>query len=180
MDVTNGEVLALVSHPTYDANSFNPFPAVGRAAAAEGLDELLEDERNPQLNRVSQGVYVTGSVMKGLTAIAALESEVYDEESRYHCVGTWAYGADIRYDWLASGHGIMSVQSGITNSCNPFFYEAGFRLNAMDPWAAVLCAAAGPGPADRHQPDSRISRQCADPRQCRADYRLALVLFACR
>ncbi len=135
MDVTNGEILALVSHPTYDANSFNPFPAVGREAAAEGLNELLEDERNPQLNRVSQGVYVTGSVMKGLTAIAALESELYDEDSRYHCVGTWSYGADIRYDWLPSGHGIMSVQSGITNSCNPFFYEAGFRLNAKDPWA---------------------------------------------
>ena len=135
MDVTNGEILALVSRPTYDANIFNPFPAVGREAAATALGELLEDERNPQINRVSQGAYVTGSVMKGLTAIAALESELYDEDSRYHCVGTWAYGADIRYDWLPGGHGIMSVQSGITNSCNPFFYEAGFRLNAHDPWA---------------------------------------------
>lgn len=135
MDVTNGEILALVSRPTYDANIFNPFPAVGREAAAAGLSELLEDERNPQLNRVSQGTYVTGSVMKGLTAIAALESGIYDEDSRYHCVGSWAYGADIRYDWLPNGHGIMSVQSGITNSCNPFFYEAGFRLNAKDPWA---------------------------------------------
>lgn len=135
MDVSNGEILALVSRPTYDANIFNPFPTVGRAAAAAGLSELLADERNPQLNRASQGAYVTGSVMKGLTAIAALESELYDEDSRYHCVGSWAYGADIRYDWLPNGHGIMSVQSGITNSCNPFFYEAGFRLNAKDPWA---------------------------------------------
>ena len=135
MDVTNGEILALVSQPTYDANILNPFPAVGRAAAAEGLSELLDDERNPQINRVSQGAYVTGSVMKGLTAIAALESGIYDEDSRYHCIGSWSYGADTRYDWLRSGHGIMSVQSGITNSCNPFFYEAGFRLNAQDAWA---------------------------------------------
>ena len=135
MDVTNGEILALVSRPTYDANIFNPFPAVGREAAADALSELLADDRNPQINRVSQGAYVTGSVMKGLTAIAALESELYDEDSRYHCVGRWAYGADIRYDWLPGGHGLMSVQSGITNSCNPFFYEAGFRLNAKDPWA---------------------------------------------
>ena len=135
MDVTKGEILALVSYPTYDANVFNPFPAVGRAAADESAGELLADERNPQFNRVTQGAFVTGSVMKGLTAIAALESEVYDEDSRYLCVGSWAYGADIRYDWLRSGHGIMSVESGITNSCNPFFYEAGFRLNARDPWA---------------------------------------------
>ena len=135
MDVNNGEILALVSHPTYDANFFNPFPAVGRAAAAAGLRDLLEDERNPQINRVAQGAYVTGSVMKGMTAVAALESGIYDEDSRYNCVGSWSYGADIRYDWLRSGHGIVSLQSGITNSCNPFFYEAGFRLNAYDPWA---------------------------------------------
>ncbi len=135
LDVTNGEILALASQPTYDANFFNPFPAVGRAAAAEGLSELLEDERNPQINRVSQGAYVTGSVMKGLTAVAALESELYDADSRYLCTGSWSYGADVRYDWLRGGHGIMSVQSGITNSCNPFFYEAGFRLNAKDHWA---------------------------------------------
>ncbi len=135
MDVTNGEILALASRPTYDANFFNPFPVVGREAAADGMSQLLEDNRNPQLNRVSQGAYVTGSVMKGLTAIAALESGIYDEDSRYHCIGSWSYGADTRVDWLLSGHGIMSVQSGITNSCNPFFYEAGFRLNADNPWA---------------------------------------------
>lgn len=135
MDVTKGEILALASLPTYDANIFNPYPIIGRAAAATGLSELFKDERNPQLNRVSQGAYVTGSVMKGLTAVAALDSGIYDDETRYHCVGSWAYGADVRYDWLAGGHGLLSVQGGITNSCNPFFYEAGFRLNALDPWA---------------------------------------------
>ena len=72
--------------------------------------------------------------MKGLTAIAALESGVYDKTTSYYCTGTWAYGADIRYDWLRGGHGVVSLQTGITTSCNPFFYEAGFRLNAKDPW----------------------------------------------
>ncbi len=134
MDVHNGEILALVSHPTYDANILNPFPTVGRATATEALDALIEDERLPMLNRAAQGSYPTGSVMKGLTAIAALESGVYDDDTRYHCTGSWAYGGDIRYDWLRSGHGVMSVQTGITNSCNPFFYETGFRLNAKDPW----------------------------------------------
>lgn len=134
MDVNNGEILALVSHPTYDANFLNTFPSVGREAAAEGLAALIEDERSPQINRAAQAAYVTGSVMKGLTALAALDSGVYDEDSRYNCIGSWSYGNDIRYDWLRSGHGIMAVQSSITNSCNPFYYEAGFRLNAKDPW----------------------------------------------
>ncbi len=134
MDVNNGEILTLVSYPAFDANILNPFPMIGRAAASESLDALIGDERLPMLNRATQGAYPTGSVMKGLTAIAALESGVYDEDTRFHCTGSWAYGADTRYDWLLSGHGIMSVQTGITNSCNPFFYEAGFRLNAKDPW----------------------------------------------
>ncbi len=134
MDVNNGEILALVSYPTYDNNMLTPFPTIGREAALAGLEVLVEDERLPLLNRVTQGVYVTGSVMKGLTALAGLESGVYDEATRYNCTGSWAYGNDIRYDWLRSGHGLMSVQSGITHSCNPFFYELGFRLNARDPW----------------------------------------------
>ena len=134
MDVNNGEILTMYSYPAYDGNILNPFPTTGRAQAAEGLQAIVEDERKPLLNRTTQGAYPTGSVMKGLTAIAALESGVYDETTRYNCIGSWAYGADVRYDWLRGGHGIMSVQTGVTNSCNPFFYQAGFSLNARDPW----------------------------------------------
>lgn len=134
MDVNNGEILAMISHPSYDGNILNPFPTTGRDQADEALAAIMEDERDPLLNRVTQGAYPTGSVMKGLTAIAALESGVYDETTRYNCTGSWTYGADVRYDWLRGGHGLMSVQTGVTNSCNPFFYQAGFSLNARDPW----------------------------------------------
>ena len=134
MDVNNGEILAMYSYPAYDGNALNPFPSIGAAEAFKGLEAIVEDERKPLLNRATQGIYPTGSVMKGLTAVAALESGVYDETTRYNCTGSWAYGTDVRYDWLRGGHGIMSVQSGITNSCNPFFYQAGFALNARDPW----------------------------------------------
>ncbi len=134
MDVNNGEILALYSHPVYDSNVLNPFPTVGREAAAESLQAIVADERKPLFNRATQGLYTTGSVMKSMTALAALEGGVYDESTRYNCTGSWAYGNDLRYDWLRSGHGLMSVQTGLTNSCNPFFYQAGFRLNAADPW----------------------------------------------
>jgi len=133
MDVNNGDILALVSYPAYDGNILNPFPAMGREAAYTALEELIADERNPLLNRGTQGTYVTGSVMKVMSSVAALESGVYTQDSRYTCIGTWSYGADLRYDWLRAGHGLMSVQTGITNSCNPFFYEVGFRLHAKDP-----------------------------------------------
>lgn len=134
MDVNNGEILAMYSYPAYDGNALNPFPSIGADEALKGLEAIVEDERKPLLNRTTQGIYPTGSVMKGLTAVAALESGVYDETTRYNCTGSWAYGTDVRYDWLRGGHGIMSVQTGIANSCNPFFYQAGFNLNARDPW----------------------------------------------
>lgn len=134
MDVNTGELLALASYPTFEGNAQNPFPAVGREVADLVLERLAEDDSVPQLNRPTQGVYPTGSVMKVMTSIAALESGVYDAETAYFCSGVWNNENDFRYDWLAGGHGRMTVQSAITNSCNPFFYEAGFRLNAEDPY----------------------------------------------
>lgn len=133
MDVNNGEVLAMVSYPSYDGNALNPFPVVGRETANKVLERLAQDERKPQINRATQGLYPVGSVMKGLSAIAALESGVYDESTRYYCTGSWTRGFNTLYDWLPGGHGSMSAQTGITHSCNPFFYELGFRLNAQDP-----------------------------------------------
>lgn len=134
MDVNSGGILALVSYPSYEGNALNPFPSIGRVSADKVLGQLANDERKPLINRPTQGLYPTGSVMKVLSSVAALESGVYDDTTRYFCTGSWTYGFDTRYDWLPGGHGLMSVQSGITNSCNPFFYEVGFRLNAEDPY----------------------------------------------
>ena len=133
MDVNNGEILAMLSYPSYEGNALNPFPVIGRATANKVLESLARDERRPQINRPTQGLYPTGSVMKGLSAIAALESGVYDETSRYYCTGTWTHGLDTRYDWLPGGHGSVTTQTSLTHSCNPFYYEIGFRLNAEDP-----------------------------------------------
>lgn len=132
MDVSSGDILAMVSYPSFEGNVQNPFPAVGREAADDVLENLAQDDRSPQINRPAQGVYPTGSIMKGVSAIAALESGVYDETTRYFCSGSWTNGYDVLYDWLAGGHGSMTAQSAITNSCNPFFYEVGFRLNRQD------------------------------------------------
>lgn len=134
MDVNTGELLALASYPTFEGNANNPFPAVGRKVANLVLERLADDVRIPQLNRPTQGVYPSGSVMKVMSSIAALESGVYDEDTAYYCSGIWNHENDFRYDWLAGGHGQMTVQTGITNSCNPFFYEVGFRLNDKDPY----------------------------------------------
>lgn len=133
MDVNQGGILAMVSYPSFEGNVQNPFPAVGREVADAVLAQLAQDERRSQINRPAQGVYATGSIMKAISAVAALESGVYDETTRYFCSGSWTNGYDVLYDWLPGGHGPMTARTALTNSCNPFFYEVGFRLNSHDP-----------------------------------------------
>ena len=98
MDVNTGDILAMVSYPTYDANIFAPFPSMGRTAANQLVTQLQNDPRRPLLNRPAQGLYPLGSVMKIITATAAADSGVYALTSVTHAV--------------ASGRGISIVMTG--------------------------------------------------------------------
>lgn len=132
MNVNTGEILAMVSYPTYDGNAFNPFPTMGRAEAEKIVAQVQADPRRPQLNRVTQGVYPLGSVMKTVSAAAVADSGVYALNQRYVCTGIWT--RDItRIDWLAGGHGALTLPQAITQSCNPYFYEVGYQMNLAAP-----------------------------------------------
>ncbi len=132
MDVNTGAILAMVSYPSYDANVFVPFPEIGTDAAAQIITALENDERRPLLNRATQGTYPTGSIFKTITSIAIMDAGIYQPDTRYVCNGTWE-GVITRFDWLPSGHGTLDVAGAITNSCNPYFYEAGLQLHLQDP-----------------------------------------------
>ena len=133
MNVRTGEVLALVSYPSFDNNAFTTFPIMGRAAADAYVTQVQNDPRRPQLNRPMLGGYPLGSVMKLVTSIAVADSSVYSLNERFTCTGVW--NRDItRYDWRAGGHGTVSLPQAITQSCNPYFYEAGYRLDSQDPF----------------------------------------------
>jgi len=133
MNVNTGAVLAMVSYPTFDNNAYNAFPAMGRQAALALQQTYAADSRNPQINRPALGIFTLGSVMKLVTAAAAADSGVYALDERYTCVGTW--NRDIpRVDWLAGGHGTLTLPNALTQSCNPYFYEAGYDLFMADPY----------------------------------------------
>lgn len=134
MNVNTGEILAMVSYPTYDINAYTTYPAIGREIADQVQQEVAEDERDPLLNRVTQGLYPAGSVFKVVDAIAVLDTGVYDANTNYFCNGFWQYEGDFRDDWLAGGHGSVNTRTALRGSCNPFFYEAGFVLNNADPY----------------------------------------------
>jgi penicillin-binding protein 2 len=134
IDLKTGEILALASYPSYDGNALNPFPAIGRTVADEIQQNLAEDPRNPLLNRPTQGIYPSGSVMKVVDAVAITDANIVPMDFSFGCSGIWEFEGDVRYDWLAGGHGRVTVDTALAQSCNPFFYESGFRLNSADPF----------------------------------------------
>ena len=133
MEVDTGHILAMASLPAYDGNAFNPFPAIRRDIADEIIDDVSNNPARPQLNRATLGTYPAGSIMKVIGATAITDTGIYDLDKRYFCAGTWRYENDVRYDWWPPGHGSVDMREALKQSCNPFFYEAGFQLNAVDP-----------------------------------------------
>lgn len=134
LDVKTGAILAMVSYPTFDNNVFNPYPQGGRNAADQLLRVIQDDPRRPQLNRVTQGLYPLGSVMKTVSAVAAADSGVYALDQRYVCTGIWAREENfIRTDWNPNGHGAVNLSQALTQSCNPYFWELSYQMNLVDP-----------------------------------------------
>ena len=120
VQVGTGDVLALASYPTYSLSTFR-----------QDLAELSTDPLQPMWNRATQGKYAPGSTLKPLTAIAALESGATTVREKIYDSGKWVYpgySASYTYCWKRSGHGKMNVTNAITNSCNTYFMEMGYRM----------------------------------------------------
>jgi penicillin-binding protein 2 len=117
-----GEILALVSRPSFDPNLF------ARGIKYKEWKELAEDRKLPMLNRALQSQYPPGSTFKIITAIAALEEGVADTNTKVTCDGSISYGRWRFGCWLKKGHGSLSLHRALVESCDVYFYEMGKRL----------------------------------------------------
>jgi penicillin-binding protein 2 len=122
LDPRNGDVLALVSAPSYDANGF-----------AGGVDRktwqaLNLDEWRPLRNRAIAGVYPPGSTYKAIVAAAGLAEGVIDETTEVLCPGHFRLGRRVYRCWKRGGHGIVNLESALAESCDVYFYELGKTL----------------------------------------------------
>ncbi len=120
--VGTGEVLALASYPTYDPATFRQ---------GENYQALLNDEHSPLLNRATMSAYPPGSTLKPFTAAAALEGGYTTLKEKIRDTGKWYYPGDKNsyfWCWNHAGHGYLNVTQAITNSCNIFFGEMGYRM----------------------------------------------------
>ena len=122
LDPNTGDVLAMASAPTFDPNEF--VPAISRAR----WNELLQDERNPLMNRPTAGAYAPGSIFKPVVAIAALENEVVTPGQVYRCPGHFTLGNATFRCWFRQGHGAVDMRQSIERSCNVYYYELALKI----------------------------------------------------
>jgi len=117
LDVRNGDVLAMASRPGFDPNMFS------RRLTPEEYAELLRPER-PFYNRVVQGRYPPGSVIKGLSLYAGLDRGILvPARARVSCTGEWRFGRRVFRCWNKWGHGPMDALDAMAHSCDVYFYS---------------------------------------------------------
>jgi penicillin-binding protein 2 len=119
IDPRNGDVLALVSTPSFDPNRF-----------AQGLSRadfvaLNADPDKPLYNRALAGVYPPGSTVKPFIALQALLHESVNPQKEFYCPGEWHLpGQTHRYREGRGGvHGQVDLHTAIVRSCDVYFYQ---------------------------------------------------------
>jgi len=122
-----GEVLAMVSLPSYNNNIFS------NAELKKEYSAVLKDPLEPLFNRAIAGTYSPGSALKPFIASAALQEETITERTKINDDKGYIsipnqYNPDIVYtfrDWKVGGHGITDVRKALMVSSNVFFYTIG-------------------------------------------------------
>jgi len=124
IDPNTGEVLALVSSPSYDPNLF-----VGGISSAK-YNALLEDPNKPLYNRATLGTYPPASTVKPFIAVSALSEGVITPKTIVSDPGYWQLpGTEKRYrDWLRWGHGKVDVVKSIEESVDTYYYQVAYDL----------------------------------------------------
>ncbi|KQY91510.1 penicillin-binding protein 2 [Caulobacter sp. Root1455] len=132
MDCRNGDLLAMASAPSFDANRFV------KGLSGPEYKALAEYERKPLLDKVMTGTYPPGSTFKPTVAMAALTAGV-DPTERVTCTGGWAFGGRVWHCHKKGGHGVQDMHAAIKNSCDVYFYQMALRIGP-DPIAAAAKA----------------------------------------
>ena len=122
MDIYTGDIIAMVSSPTFDANKF-----------VHGIDtkdwqDLINDDKKPLINKSIAGLYPPGSTIKPLVALSALENDVISPNTTTECKGVIELYGHTYHCWKEKGHGFLRLREGIKQSCDIYFYEVARRL----------------------------------------------------
>ncbi|MBF0205617.1 MAG: penicillin-binding protein 2 [Oligoflexia bacterium] len=123
VDVNTGEILAMVSLPSFDPSLFS------KGFTSTYWRSLTRDPRRPLRDRVIQEHYSPGSTFKPLVALAGLEENAVDEKTEISCTGQFPLGRKVFHCWKKHGHGPVDTYRSIRESCDIFYYRLGKRLD---------------------------------------------------
>jgi peptidoglycan glycosyltransferase len=127
LDPDNGDVLAMVSYPTFDP-----------ARIIEGDESLFDDPTAPLLNRATQGLYPPGSTFKTVTATGVLENNVVDPDTMVTCQDEFVVeGFAISCHNVVQGEGTYPFADAFTFSVNAIFAQVGLELG----WDRLIATA---------------------------------------
>jgi len=144
-----GEILAMVSYPTYDNARF------ARSIDIDYYQELENDPLLPLINQATQALYPPGSTWKLLTSLGVLGENVISPNTFLNDPGELLLenryapndrARDQRFVcWLRTGHGQVDLLRGIAQSCNVYFYQVG---GGNEDWSPQVLRSGGLGPTD--------------------------------
>lgn len=122
LDPRNGEVLAMVSSPTFNPNIYS------KRFTPEVWKTITSNPFKIELNRAIQGLYSPGSVFKIVMAMAGLSEGAVDPGTSFGCGGSGHFFGRRFRCWKKEGHGGVSVERALKVSCDIYFYNVGGRL----------------------------------------------------
>jgi penicillin-binding protein 2 len=137
MDPTNGEVLALGSYPSFNANLF------AKPLSQEKFDELNSEANGaPLFNRAIAAAYPTGSVFKPITAMASLQEGILTPAQTIFDDGKFKLGPQTFQNARGASYGLLNLSQALKVSSDVFFYTLGERANSrgaiIQKWARML------------------------------------------
>lgn len=122
MNVKNGKVLAAGSFPEYDLNQFVS------GISHEEWTKLANDFNHPFTNKLINGLYPPGSIIKMGVGIAFMESNILTPYTNYYCTGSFELGGRNFRCWKHDGHGTVNLNRAIRESCDDYFYKGSLRV----------------------------------------------------
>lgn len=117
LDIHTGDILAMVSVPSFDPNSFTT------GISTKEWQGLQNNPKHPLSNKAVAGQYPPGSTFKMMVALAALEAGVISAGHEVYCNGGTNLGKRRFHCWKRGGHGKLKLREAIEQSCDVYFYD---------------------------------------------------------
>jgi len=122
MNPDNGDILAMVSSPSFDQNQF----VIG--LTSEEWQAIVNDPLHPLTNKTIQGQYPPGSTFKPVVLAAALEKGFVNPDTNFDCWGRYRLGNQTYRCWRKGGHGSLNLYEALVRSCDIYFYQLGQKV----------------------------------------------------